>query len=105
MKIKVDDQEIFQLEEWEKKVIKNDIPAELFDEDMKRRIMYYPKHKAEQCFERMQKEWMEKLRADPSISSIPTDKAAFVEMVTSRPDYKDRSMRDEEAKIKEKKDK
>ena len=36
MKIKVDNQEIFQLEEWEKKVIQNDIPTEDFDADMYR---------------------------------------------------------------------
>ena len=96
MQIKVDDQKVFQLEEWEKKVIKNDIPEEIFEEDMARRLEWSLKHKAEQCFKRFEQEWLEKLRKDPSVTSIPTDKAAFVEMVMARPDYKNRSKRDKE---------
>lgn len=100
MKIKVDDQEVFQLEDWEKKVIQNDIPSEIFEEDMKRRLEWTLKHKAEQCYMRFEKEWLENLRQDPSVTSIPTDKAAFVAFVTSRPDYKDRSQREKEQKEK-----
>jgi len=93
MKIKVDDQEVFQLEEWEKAVIKNDIPTEEFDADMKRRLEWVLKHKAEQCYKRFEQEWIEKLRNDGSVKSIPTDKKSFVELVVARPDYKDRSRR------------
>ena len=78
MKIKVDGVDVFQLEAWEKTVIQNDIPTEEFEADMKRRLEYILKHKAEQCFVRFEKEWLEKLRADPSVQSIPTDKVAFV---------------------------
>ena len=100
MKIKVDGVDVFQLEAWEKTVIQNDIPTEEFEADMKRRLEYILKHKAEQCFVRFEKEWLEKLRADPSVQSIPTDKVAFVALVTARPDYKDRSKRDAEEKAK-----
>ena len=94
MKIKVDNKEIFQLEEWEKTVIKNDIPLEQFEADMHRRLEWVLKHKAEQCYKRFEEEWLTKLRADPSVTSVPTDKAAFVAMVTARPDYKNRSQRE-----------
>jgi hypothetical protein len=97
MKIKVDEQEIFELAEWEKKVIQHDIPTEIFEDDMKRRLQYILKHKAEQCFERFQKEWLEKLRKDPSVETIPTSKEAFVNLVTERSDYKNRSAREAEA--------
>ena len=63
---------------------------------MKRRLEWVLKHKAERCYARFEKEWLEKLRSDPSVSSIPSDKKAFVEMVTSRPDYKNRSEREKE---------
>jgi hypothetical protein len=94
MKVLVDDEEVFKLEEWEKKVICNDIPKHILEEDCKRRLEWVLKHKAEQCYNRFEKEWMEKLRKDPTIVSIPTDKKAFVEMVCCRPDYQCRATRD-----------
>lgn len=98
MKVKVDNQEIFELAEWEKDVIKNDIDAADFDADMKRRLEWVLKHKVEQCYIRFEKEWLEKLRADPTVQSIPKSKEAFVALVKSRPDYKDRSAKNAEAK-------
>ena len=97
MKISVNDQEVFALAEWEKDVIKNDIHADDFDTDMKRRLEWVLRHKAEQCYIRFEKEWLEKLRADPSVESIPKSKEAFVALVKSRSDYKDRKARDAEA--------
>ena len=98
MKISVNDQEVYTLAEWEKDVIKNDINAADFDADMKRRLEWVLRHNAEQCYLRFEKEWMDKLRADPAVQSVPTDKAAFVALVMSRPDYKDRKGKDAEAK-------
>jgi hypothetical protein len=97
MKVKVDEKEILELEDWHKAVIKNDIPEEIFEEDMKRRVHYILTHKFERCFERFQNEWLKKLRDDPSVTSIPTDKKALVEMVMARPDYKSRSKREADA--------
>ena len=98
MKVSVNDQEVFSLAEWEKDVIKNDIHADDFDADMKRRLEWVLRHKAEQCYIRFEKEWLEKLRSDPSVQSIPKSKEAFVALVKSRPDYQDRKMRDVAAK-------
>jgi hypothetical protein len=98
MKVSVNDQEIFSLAEWEKDVIKSDINADDFDADMKRRLEWVLRHKAEQCYIRFEKEWLEKLRADPIVQSIPKSKEAFVALVKSRPDYKDRKAKDVEAK-------
>jgi len=94
MKISVDGLDLFELKEWEKKVILNDIPSALFEDDMKRRLEYILKHKCERCYARLEAEWLPKLRADPKVTSIPADKEAFVAFVTARPDYKDRSARD-----------
>lgn len=94
MKISVDNQEVFELAEWEKDVIKNDIDADNFDADMKRRLEWVLKHKAEQCYIRFEKEWLEKLRADPTVEAIPKSKEAFVALVKSRSDYKDRKAKD-----------
>ena len=98
MEVQVNGTKIFQLESWEKDVIKNDISEDDFDADMKRRLEWVLKHKAEQCYMRFEKDWLEKLRKDPAVTSVPTDKAAFVALVKSRPDYQDRKARDVAAK-------
>ena len=56
------------------------------------------KGKISNCWKRMQTEWTTKLMNDESFTdSIPSNKADFVTLVTSRSDYKDRKARDEEA--------
>ena len=52
--------------------------------------------KINNCWKRMQTEWTTKLMNDESFTdSIPSNKADFVTLVTSRSDYKDRKARDE----------
>ena len=52
--------------------------------------------KINNCWKRMQQEWTTKLMNDNSFTdSIPSNKADFVTLVTSRSDYKDRKARDE----------
>ena len=56
--------------------------------------------KINNCWKRMQREWTDKLMNDSSFTdSIPSNKADFVTLITSRSDYKDRKARDEESKI------
>ena len=56
--------------------------------------------KINNCWKRMQQEWTTKLMNDSSFTdSIPSNKADFVTLVTSRSDYKDRKARDEADKI------
>ena len=56
--------------------------------------------KINNCWKRMQREWTDKLMNDSSFTdSIPSNKADFVKLVTSRSDYKDRKARDEASKI------
>lgn len=95
MKISVNDQHLFTLSETQKKVIKNDIQEEIFDEDMKRRLQYILMHKYERCFERLKKEWDPKL-ASKGVPSIPTNPDAYAELVFSQPEYKNRSARERE---------
>ncbi len=94
MKISVDDVELFALSEIQKQVIQNDIPSEIFSDDMKRRLKWVlVDEKYQRCFERLKKEWDEKLPA-LGISMIPTDKDAYASLVFSQPSYKNRSDRD-----------
>jgi len=52
--------------------------------------------KINNCWKRMQSQWTTKLMNDESFTdSIPSNKADFVTLVTSREDYQDRKARDE----------
>lgn len=93
MKISVDGKVLFELSETQKKVIKNEIHEDVFDEDMKRRLQYILMHKYERCFERLKSEWDQKLRAN-GVSMMPTDPDAYAELVFSQPNYKSRKQRD-----------
>ena len=97
MKISVNDTELFTLSETQKKVIKNDISDDIFEDDMKRRLQYILTHKYERCFARLKAEWDKKLPA-LGVESIPTDPDAYAQLVFARPEYKDRKARDVEAK-------
>ena len=97
MQIKVNDKIVYELNETQKLVIQNDIPSEIFDTDMERRAGYIIKHKYERCLDRLRKEWEPKLKLE--LSSLPTDDDAFAQVVFAHPNYKNRSTRDEEARL------
>jgi hypothetical protein len=99
MKIQVDGKLVYELNEIRKKVIQNDIPSEIFQEDMERRAKYIIEHKYEKCLERLKLEWEPKLRN--RVSSVPTDPDALAELIFSQPDYKNRSKREQEEKVQE----
>ena len=96
MKIQVDNKTVFEMNDTQKKVIQNDIPSEIFKEDMERRAKYIIEHKYEQCFKRLKEEWEPRLRE--RVPAVPTDPDAFAQLIFSQPDYKSRSARELEAK-------
>ena len=54
--------------------------------------------KINNCWKRMQSEWTQKLMNDESFTdSIPSNKADFVTLVTSREGYKNREQREAES--------
>lgn len=95
MKILVDNEDVLTLSETQKKVIKNDIPSEEFESDMKRRVTYIIRNKYERCLKRLKDEWEPKLKTK-GVTSIPLDDEAFAEMVFSQSEYKNRSEREAE---------
>ncbi len=96
MKISVDGVDLFTLSDIQKQVIRNDIPEDIFDDDMKRRLQYILMHKYERCFARLKQEWDSKLAAN-GVAMIPTDPDAYAQLVFAQPNYKNRSQRDAEA--------
>lgn len=94
MKISVNDLELFSLSPIQCQVICNDIHADEFDADMKRRLEYILMHKYEQCFKRLKAEWEPKLAQ--RLESIPTNPDDLAQLIFSQPDYVDRKQRDAE---------
>lgn len=93
MKISVNDEHIYTLSDTQKRVIRNDIHEDEFENDMKRRLHWVLHHKYERCLERLKAEWIPKLKN--RVSSIPTDDEKFAELVFSQSDYKCRKQRDQ----------
>lgn len=94
MKISVDDVEVYTLSDHQMDVIKDSIPRDIFDADMKRRLQWILlDNKYKQSFNRLQKEW------DPILQtryeSIPTDPTEYADLVFEQTDYKDRQDRDD----------
>lgn len=96
MKVKVNNEDLFELSEVQKKVICNDIHEDEFEQDMKRRLQYILMHKYERCFERLKKEWDEKLKS--RVEAVPTNADKYAELVFAQPDYKCRKTRELEVK-------
>ncbi len=95
MKISVDGEELFEISEIQKKVIKNDIQEGIFEEDMKRRLKWVIEEKYKNCFKRLKDSW-EPILISKGAKSLPTDPDEFAKLVFSDPDYKNRSERDSE---------
>ena len=52
--------------------------------------------KINNCWKRMRTQWTQKLMDDESFTDpIPSNQEAFVNLVTARPDYKNRKARDD----------
>ena len=92
--IKINDKEIYRMNETRQKVLKNDLLSESFNEDIERRTAYVLEHKYEQCYARLKKEWEPKL-IKAGIDSFPSDADKFAELVFAQPHYKNRSSREE----------
>ena len=83
-----------EVDDTDQKVLKNDLL------DIDAWVQAAMTGKINNCWKRMQREWTDKLMNDESFTdSIPSNKADFVTLVTSRSDYKDRKARDDASKI------
>lgn len=98
MKISVDNIELYSLNEIQKKVIKDYVHEDIFENDMKRRLHWVLNHLYDQAFKILKEQWEPKLKAS-GIKMIPTDNDEFAQMVFNHSDYKSRKQRDFENNI------
>lgn len=92
MQIKVGNKVIMEISVLEIKCLKNDLldPEDWFVKALTGKI--------NNCKKRLIGEWYLRLVKDPEVTSIPADEEGFLNMVFSRPDYKDRENREKENK-------
>jgi hypothetical protein len=96
MKVSVNDVEIYTISTVQEDVIKDYVSSVVFDEDLNRRLFWVLNELYNQSYKQLKNTWEQKL-IDRGVTSIPTDKDLFAQLVFSQPDYKDRSTRDAEA--------
>ena len=80
------------IDDTDQKIMKNDLV------DINDWVQEAVDGKKNNCWKRFQREWTQKLMDDETFTDpIPSNKTDFVNLVTARPDYKDRATRDAEA--------
>ena len=77
-------------------ILKNDLYSDTDNAGLDEWIQLAVDGKINNCWKRMQSEWTTKLMDDESFTDqIPSNQADFVNLVTARPDYKNRKARDD----------
>lgn len=95
MKIQVNGVDLFEVQKHQRDVLTHFMPDEVLEPLMKRNLEWVLRHKYEECFKRLKKEWLPKLEA-AGVTEIPADPDAFAEMVFALPEYKSRQDKDME---------
>lgn len=102
MKVDIDGVEVITLTDTQKNVIKNDINADVFQNDMQHRVKHALVNKYERCLQRLKKEWIENKDSNGKcklelcgVSTMPLNDEALAEAIFALPEYNDRKARDE----------
>ena len=88
------------LTDLQQKILKNDLYSDTDNAGLDNWIQAAVDGKINNCWKRFQQEWTTKLMNDDSFTDpIPSNKEAFVNLVTARADYKTRQQLHDEALI------
>ena len=88
------------LNDTQQKILSNDLYNDSDNKGLDDWVQNAVDGKINSCWKRMQNNWTSKLMNDPSFTDgIPSSQDAFVSLVTSRSDYKNRKARDDASKI------
>jgi len=92
MQVKLDDEVLFEIDERMVKLLAHDLLDPIAE--IKRRLRYIIEHKCDQTFDRMHKEYKDKLDQDPDVKMLPKGKAEMCDLIMSRPYYCNRADRE-----------
>lgn len=94
MKIQIDGVDLFEISATDRKILEHDLPADQVDDEIKRRIKYIMDHKCDKIYSRIKAEWVDSGKLEElGVQSIPTSKQGLIDLVTARPEYKNRTQR------------
>jgi len=97
MEIYIDKKKVYELTPIKHQILEYDIPKELMEEEIHRRVCWAIDVKLEACWEDMKKEWMPLL--EERYPSLPTNREELCKLIISQPDYQSRDHK--EAKLPE----
>ena len=88
------------LNDTQQKILSNDLYNDSDNKGLDDWVQNAVDGKINNCWKRMQNNWTTQLMTDPSFTDgIPSSQDAFVSLVTSRSDYKNRKARDDASKL------
>ena len=88
------------LTDTQQKILSNDLYNDTDNAGLDAWVQNAVDGKINSCWKRMQNNWTSKLMNDPSFTDgIPSSQDAFVSLVTSRSDYKNRKAKDDASKV------
>ena len=91
VEIKRDNNVILNISDTDLKILENDL-LNVYEE-IDRRINWVISHKSDECYKRFRSKW-ETVLISEGAKSIPAQRVDFVDLITSRPDYKNRAQRE-----------
>lgn len=94
MKIIAGDKEVCVISETQKKIIADDVAANV-EADIMRRIKWVIDHKVEHQLGKLKAQWLPRLK-ERGVDAIPLDDMKLAELIFSQPDYKDAQARSAE---------
>lgn len=86
-RVTMDGKEVLNITEFERKILENKIPKEIFDADMKRRIFYFITHPYRVEINKLKRTWIPKLK-QAEVKTVPLADEDFAHFLFSHPVYK-----------------
>lgn len=93
MKVSVNDEILFELNDIHKKVLADELHADSIEDDMKRRMQYIIMYKYETIMKKLRSKWEPKLKKE-GVKMLPTDDEEFAQLVFDHPEYQCRTTRE-----------
>lgn len=93
MKISVNNRELFEVSEMQKKVLCDYMCSDILENDLNRRLKWVLMHLYQEAFKQF-KVRGDKILEQNNVKSVPLDKDEYTALVIAQPNYKDRKARD-----------
>lgn len=87
MQFKVDDEVVYELSDDQIKILQSNISADVFEEDMRRRVRWVIENKLKNVTKELNDQWLPKLAETNEM--LPSDPEQLSKLVLEHPDYKD----------------